>query len=123
MDEQLISQITEKVVSDVSFWTAWIAFGGVVIGALIAIIGNVIVFNLQRKDKKKLDYLRKALLKSMLDDPNFAEGRSLETLCKVTGAEKEDCRRLLIEMKARGFTLAGGREGWTYIKNRPLNEQ
>lgn len=58
----------------------------------------------------------------MLDNPTFKDGRSLETLSKVTGSNPEDCRRLLVELKARGFTMADEREGWTYIKNRPLTE-
>ena len=38
MDEQSITLLTEKIVSDISFWTALIGLGGVVIGALIAIV-------------------------------------------------------------------------------------
>ena len=66
---------------------------------------------------------RKHLLKQMLDNPKLPDGRSLETLSKVTGTSAEECRRLLIEVGARGFTLKDGREGWTHIKNRPLIEQ
>lgn len=44
-------------------------------------------------------------------------------LCLRTGAEPEECRRLLIDIQARGFTLKDGREGWVYIKNRPLSTQ
>jgi len=58
----------------------------------------------------------------MLDNPMFPDGRSFETLSRVTGTTPDDCHRLLIELEARGFTVADGRIGWTYIKNRPLDE-
>ncbi|WP_441004007.1 hypothetical protein [Pseudocolwellia agarivorans] len=123
MDEQAVSLLAEKMVSDVSFWTALIGLGGVVIGAVIAIIGNVIIFKMQNKQQKDIDTVRKELLNKMLSDTRFQDGRTLETLSKVTGSQPDECRRLLIEIKARGFTLADGREGWVYIKNRPLSTQ
>ena len=123
MDEQSITLLVEKVVSDVSFWTALIGLGGVVIGALIAIIGNIIIYKMQNKQQVSIDEARKELLNKMLSDSRFSEGRSLETLSKVTGSQPDECRRLLIGIKARGFTLSDGREGWVYIKNRPLSTQ
>ncbi len=124
MNEQLLAQeIATRVIKDVQFWTSLVGLIGVIIGAVITVIGNVLLHKLQQKGKNALDVARKALLKQMLDNAEFKEGRSFETLSKVTGAAPEDCRRLLIEIGARGFTLADGREGWTYIKNRPLNKQ
>lgn len=124
MNEQLLAQeIATRVIKDVQFWTSVVGLIGVIIGAVITVIGNVLLHKLQQKGKNALDVARKALLKQMLDNAEFKEGRSFETLSKVNGAAPEDCRRLLIEIGARGFTLADGREGWTYIKNRPLNKQ
>ena len=124
MNEQLLAQeIATRVIKDVQFWTSVVGLVGVIIGAVITVIGNVLLHRLQQRGKSALDVARKALLKQMLDNAEFKEGRSFETLSKVTGAAPEDCRRLLIEIGARGFTLEGGREGWTYIKNRPLNKQ
>lgn len=123
MDEQAVTLLAEKVISDVSFWTALIGLGGVVLGALIAIIGNIIIFKMQNKQQKTIDEARKKLLHKMLSDSTFKEGRSLEALSQVTGSQPEECRRLLIEISARGFTLADGREGWGYIKNKPLTEK
>ncbi|MFO4664496.1 hypothetical protein V5G98_17765 [Vibrio cholerae] len=123
LDEKTIAIIAEKITMDISTLTAWIGFGGVIVGALIAIIGNVIIFKMQNQQQKTIDDARKTLLNKMLSDKKFSEGRSLETLSKVTGAEPEECRRLLIEIQARGFTLKDGREGWVYIKNRPLSTQ
>ncbi|ASK56266.1 hypothetical protein CEQ48_16360 [Vibrio tarriae] len=54
MDEQAVSIIAEKVVSDVSFWTSLIGLGGVIVGAAIAIIGNIIIFKMQNKQQKVL---------------------------------------------------------------------
>ena len=78
---------------------------------------------MQNKQKKTIDTARIELLNKMLSDSRFKDGRSLDTLSKVTGAQPDECRKLLIEVKARGFTLADGREGWVYIKKRPLSEQ
>lgn len=123
MDQHLANEITLKVISDVSFWTAVIGFVGVIVGALTTTLGNYLMYKVQGRQQKTIDGARKNMLHQMLSNTEFEEGRSLETLAKVTGASPEDCRRLLIEIGARGFTLKGNREGWTYIKNRPLSEQ
>lgn len=124
MNEQDLAQkIAEAVVKDAQFWAAVVGFIGVIVGALVTIGGNLILHWYQNRRGSAIDNARKKLLREMLDNAGFKEGRSLETLSKVTGATHEDCRRLLIEVEARGFTLSDGREGWTYIKNRPLKEQ
>ena len=123
MEEQSITLLIDKVVRDISFWTALVGLSGVVVGALITIIGNVIIYKMQNKQQVTIDEARKELLDKMLSDPRFTEGRSLETLSKVTGSQPDECRRLLIMIKARGFTFSDGREGWVYIKNRPLSTQ
>jgi hypothetical protein len=124
MIEQLTTQeIAFKMASDATFWAAVIGFLGVVTGSVISIIGNITYHWYQNRKANSLDNLRKSLLKKMLDNPKFKEGRSLATLSRVTGAEPEECRRLLIEIGARGFTLSRGEEGWTYVKNREWSEQ
>lgn len=124
MSEQEFSQkIAEAVVKDVQFWAAVVGFIGVIVGAIVTAAGNILLLWYQNRRASKIDNVRKELLRDLLNNSNFQEGRSLETLSKVTGATHEECRRLLIEMKARGFTFADGREGWTYIKSRPIKEQ
>ena len=66
---------------------------------------------------------RKKLLRSMLEDPQFLDGRSLRQLCLVTGTSEEECRRLLIEVGARGTTLAGVGEAWALLEKKPLDQQ
>lgn len=66
---------------------------------------------------------RKRLLRQMLEDTRFPDGRTLENLCRISGTTPEECRRLLIEIKARGVTLQDGKEGWALISRKPLNEQ
>lgn len=122
-EHDLAQKIAEAVVKDAQFWAAVVGFIGVVVGALVTIGGNILLHWYQSRRGSAIDNARKKLLREMLDNSGFKEGRSLETLSKVTGATHEDCRRLLIEVEARGFTLGDGREGWTYIKNRPLKEQ
>jgi hypothetical protein len=50
----------------------------------------------------------------MLADPN-PPIRSLARLRHVTGTTDEECRRLLIEIGARGVKMRGGAEGWALI--------
>ena len=64
---------------------------------------------------------RKELLRKMLSDPRF-ETRSIQTLSRVTGTTKEECRRLLIEIGARGVLMTGDQEGWALIERFPLDE-
>lgn len=59
----------------------------------------------------------------MLEDSRFPDGRFIETLCLVTGTKSEECRRLLIELGARGITLNKDKEGWVLISKKPLDEQ
>jgi hypothetical protein len=64
---------------------------------------------------------RRRLLRQMLEDRRFPDGRKIETLSRVTGTTDEECRRLLIEIDARGVTLDGGVEGWALISRKPLD--
>ena len=115
-EQQLAQEIATKVLKDVQFWSSIIGLIGVIIGSCKTIIDNFFLHFFQQKNQNKLDEARKKLLREMLDNQDFKDESSFETLSKVTGAAPEDCRRLLIEIGARGFTLADGREGWTYIK-------
>lgn len=122
-EQEIVRKIAEAVVKDAQFWAAVVGFIGVIVGAFVTTAGNIVLHWYQNRRGSAIDNARKGLLRDMLDNTRFQEGRSLETLSKVTGATPEECRRLLIEIKARGFTLSDGREGWTYIKNRPIKEQ
>ena len=77
--------------------------------------------------EEKQDGPRKKLLLEMLEDKNFKDGRKLSTLCMVTGTDKEECRRLLIQLNARGIYFKNlpisDNEGWVLIKNKPLTEK
>ena len=65
---------------------------------------------------------RKQLLRKMLEDPSF-EARSIAQLSRVTGTTEEECRRLLIQVDARGLTLSSGAEGWALIEKIPLDRE
>ena len=41
----------------------------------------------------------------------------------VTGTTYEECRRLLVEIGARGVKLRDNKEGWVLIKNKPISEE
>ena len=122
-DKILAADLAKQIANDVQFWVALIGLVGVIAGSLITGLMTYGLHYFQNQEKNLIDQERKKLLREMLDNKGFKDGRSLETLTKVTGAEKEECRRLLIQIGGRGFTLKDGREGWCYKKDRPLNEQ
>ncbi len=41
-EPEMATFITEKIVKDVQFWTATIGFSGVIAGAIISTVGNVV---------------------------------------------------------------------------------
>jgi hypothetical protein len=103
--------------------------GGVTGGALGVLSTMVGSYYAPRKLEewraRHRDEPRKQLLKALLDDPRFPDGRYLGTLRTVTGTSEEECRRLLIEVDARGVILSSDaqKEVWALIKNKPLNAQ
>jgi hypothetical protein len=77
----------------------------------------------EERQEERIYGPRKKLLKQLLEDQQFSDGRTLETLSRVTGTDERECRRLLIEIGARGVMLKNGIEGWALITRKPLNEQ
>src|SRR5712692_6828235 len=59
----------------------------------------------EQRLEEKMNGKRKVLLVQMLEDPSFPDGRTLATLSRTTGTTEEECRRLLIEVDARGVKL------------------
>lgn len=100
---------------------AIVGLGGVIVGAIISIVGNVLLHYLQNKRKDTLDELRKELLLKMLDNDRFPnKWRKLETLSRVIGADDETTKRLLIEVGARGSESESN--SWGLIKHHPLEK-
>ena len=77
----------------------------------------------EKREEERIYGPRKRLLKKLLEDSKFSDGRKLETLCLVTGTSQEECRSLLIEIGARGVKLSSGIEGWALISRKPLDQQ
>lgn len=106
---------------DSSSTVAIIGLVGVIVGAIISVLGNVVVHYLQNKRKDTLDDLRKDLLLKMLDNDRFPnKWRKLETLSRVIGADDETTKRLLIEVGARGSESESN--SWGLIKHHPLDK-
>jgi hypothetical protein len=76
----------------------------------------------ERRLAEKIWGPRKKLISEMLDNAAIGQGRSFETLKRVTGTPDDELRRLLVELGARGFTRSDGKEGWIYAKDRPLTK-
>ena len=81
----------------------------------------------ERQMEQRLNGPGKKLLGRMLEDERFKDGRRLETLRRVSGTTPEECRRLLIEIEARGVSLRDKNghtvEGWALIRRKPLDDQ
>jgi hypothetical protein len=105
---------------------------GGVIGGLLGVVGTLVSSYYgprkieewrEQRNEERLNGPRKSLLKKLLEDPKYKEGRTLETLSRVTGTTDVECRRLLIEIKARGIKLENNKEGWALIERNPIKEQ
>ena len=83
------------------------ALGGAVVGALGGWLSTYYgprkleEWREQRQEERH-NGPRKRLLLKMLEDERWRDGRRLETLSQVTGTPRRECRRLLIEIGARG---------------------
>lgn len=117
----LTAEIAKMVVSDTSFWVAIVGLVGVVIGAAVTVVGNIVLHKMQNGPQHKLDNSRKALLKNMLNDTRFPQGwRELPTLSRVIGADDETTKRLLFEVGARGSEKDDNM--WGLIERHPFNK-
>lgn len=96
---------------------ALIGFGGVVIGAFIQIIGNIISNYLQQRSKDRTDVKRKELLMAMLQDQRYS-WRKLTILMHVIGSDEGTTKRLLLEVGARGSE--DGQYLWGLIRRNPF---
>jgi hypothetical protein len=101
-------------------------FTGGALGVLSTVVGSYYgPRRLEEWRAKRQDEPKKRLLKTLLEDRRFPDGRYLETLRIVTGTSEDECRRLLIELDARGVISGGAsqRELWALIENKPLDAQ
>jgi len=120
MDEvSLAKLVSEQVISDTKFWIALIGIVGGIIGAMLTLLGNIVLHWIKEKPQRDFDSQRVKLLKKMLSDDRFPEKwRNLSTLSAVIGASEEETKRLLIKSKARGSEKADGK--WGLISNHPF---
>lgn len=105
---------------------------GGLIGGILGVIGTLwtsyygpkkLIEFKEKREEEKLNGPRKKLLLKLLKDSTYQDGRKLETLSMVTGTTFEECRRLLVEVGARGVKLSGNVEGWVLIEKKPIIEE
>lgn len=122
MDTSTIAnEIAAKVIADTSFWVSIVGFVGVVVGAVITVVGNFILHWFQDKPRRELGENRKRLLEKMLRDSRFSDHwRKLSTLSRVVGADEETTKRLLIELGARGSEKDD--DLWGLLEFHPLEK-
>ena len=109
-----------------------VAVLGRMIGGVLGIVGGLVSAYFaprkleewrEKRYEQRHNGPRKNLLRRMLEDDEWPDGRKMETLSRVIGTPPDECRRLLIEIGARGVKLRGGVEGWALISRKPLDEQ
>lgn len=117
----LASEIAAKVIANTSFWVSVVGLIGVIVGAAITVVGNLLLHWFQDKPRRELDEKRKKLLEKMLRDPRFKDHwRRTTTLSRVVGADEETTKRLLIEIEARGSERDDGL--WGLLEYHPLDK-
>lgn len=105
---------------------------GGLIGGILGVIGTLwtsyygpkkLIEFKDEIEEEKLNGPRKKLLLKLLNDTTYPDGRTIETLSMVTGTTPKECRRLLVEINARGIKLSGYQEGWVLIEKKPIQEE
>jgi hypothetical protein len=103
---------------------------GGLIGGVLGVLGTLVssywgprqLEEWREREQEERQYgPRKELLKTMLADEKWRM-RSMDVLSRVSGTSTEECRRLLIEIGARGVTMEGQEEGWALIERFPLTQ-
>jgi hypothetical protein len=117
----LAAEIAAKVTADTSFWVAVVGLIGVIAGAVIAVLGSIVLHWLQDGPRRRLEGGRKELLLQMLRDGRFQDRwRKLSTLSRVIGADEDSTKRLLIDVGARGSEKDDGL--WGLIESHPFEQ-
>ena len=116
-------QLIQAQVADVTArFAATIGFIGVLVGAVISVIGGVVTHYLRQRAQAKRDEPRRKLLTLMLEDDRFpGRWRKLDTLMHVIGSDEAAAKRLLLEIGARGSE--DGQELWGLTKYHPFQEK
>ena len=99
---------------------------GGVVGGVLGVLGTTVSSywgprRLEQWRQDRRDEPRKQLLRRMLSDERFPDGRTLDRLRTVTGTSPEECRRLLVQVGARGVVFPNSVEGWALISRKPLD--
>lgn len=59
--DDLAKQIAEKVIDDTKYFTAVVGFAGVLVGSVVSIIGNIILYKLGATKERQQEVLRREL--------------------------------------------------------------
>lgn len=96
----------------------WHGVAGVIIGSVLTMAIQWFKHRLETAEARKRDEKRKALLKTMLNNPGPKGWRTMKALSGVIGADRDETARLLIEIEARASET--GNDSWAYLKDKPL---
>lgn len=109
MDEQAIALISEKIVSDVNFWSALIGLSGVLIGALITGLFSFLQ-NKQSINSTKIEKKKELLLlkyeNMYLDLNNYLEYVNEISLLSINSIDSGiDIKKLKTDLKSNNFIM------------------
>ena len=98
---------------------AIIGAGGVIVGTLLSIVGQIAQEWFKEGRNRAADNERMKLLKEMLEDQTWT-WRTLSVLKHVIGADDETTKRLLLEIGARGSE--DGEDQWGLRSRNPFKQ-
>lgn len=117
MTEIEIASLASKIALDSNYWIALIGALGVIVGALLTILGNLVIVWFKNKTQNKRDKIRQAILKQMLNHKDYS-WRNLSILSAVIGCSEEETKNHLILIDARGSEKNDGK--WGLIARNPM---
>lgn len=99
---------------------ALFGFLGVLVGALVGVLGQFLNYWLKDRPKRKADDARKELLLRMLNHKEHT-WRSFDRLMHVIGSDEENTKRLLLEIGARASE--DGQNLWGLTSRNPFQNE
>ena len=119
MTEQEISQLALKIANDTRTWVAVVGVISTIVGAVIVLLGNLLLEWFKNRLQRSVDMQRRRLLMRMLEHEKHS-WRELTTLARVIGCTEEQTKNHLIAINARGNE--NNKEVWGLLSRNPFSK-
>ena len=119
MTEQEISQLALKIANDTRTWVAVVGVISTIVGAVIVLLGNLLLEWFKNRLQRSVDTQRRRLLMRMLEHEKHS-WRELTTLARVIGCTEEQTKNHLIAINARGNE--NNKEVWGLLSRNPFSK-